>query len=83
MICYSITASDIAPAVAAHIHEAQAGQAGPVVVSLAPPSDGSSEGCAAADRDLVDEIRKNPSEYYVNVHNAEFPRGAIRGQLSR
>ncbi len=30
----------------------------------------------------VAEILANPSAYYVNVHNAEFPSGAIRGQLA-
>ena len=29
----------------------------------------------------VAEILANPGDYYVNVHNAEFPGGAIRGQL--
>ncbi|MGH7965215.1 MAG: CHRD domain-containing protein, partial [Candidatus Binatia bacterium] len=24
----------------------------------------------------------NPANYYVNVHTAEFPKGAVRGQLS-
>ena len=44
-ICYELMVSGIAPAVAAHIHEAPAGAAGPVVVPLAAPSDGSSEAC--------------------------------------
>lgn len=83
MVCYSIAVSNIAPATAAHIHDAPAGQTGPVVVTLAPPADGSSEGCVAADRTLIKDVRKNPSEYYVNVHNADFPAGALRGQLSR
>jgi len=29
----------------------------------------------------VAEILATPGDYYVNVHNAEFPGGAIRGQL--
>jgi len=29
----------------------------------------------------VAEILADPGDYYVNVHNAEFPGGAIRGQL--
>ena len=82
-ICYELTASDIEPATAAHIHVAPAGVAGPVVVPLAAPTSGSSSGCAAADAELIKAIRQNPAEYYVNVHNAPFPAGAIRGQLSK
>jgi CHRD domain len=81
-ICYELTVANIAPATAAHIHVAAAGVAGPVVVPLAPPTSGSSSACAAVDRDLVLAILKNPAGYYVNVHNAEFPAGAVRGQLS-
>jgi hypothetical protein len=82
-VCFELTAANIAPATAAHIHEAPAGVPGPVVVGLAPPTSGSSTGCVSADRDLVSDIIQNPDEYYVNVHNADFPGGAIRGQLSR
>jgi hypothetical protein len=35
------------------------------------------------DRAEAKEILKNPADYYVNVHNAEFPLGALRGQLSK
>ncbi len=82
-VCYSISVSDIAPAAAAHIHEANAGMSGPVVVALSPPTGGSSQGCATVSRELAKEIIKNPSEYYVNVHNGEYPSGAVRGQLGR
>ncbi len=82
-ICYELTVSNIAPATAAHIHVGGSTVGGPVVVGLMPPTSGTSSGCARADRDLVLAILKNPAGYYVNVHNAEFPAGAVRGQLSR
>ena len=28
-------------------------------------------------------INRNPSAFYVNVHNGDFPNGAVRGQLSK
>ena len=80
-ICYELEVSGIAPATAAHIHEAPAGEPGPVVVPLAAPTGGSSSDCVSVSRDLAKDILKNSSDYYVNVHNADFPRGAVRGQL--
>ena len=80
-ICYELTVSNIATANAAHIHSAPVGVAGPVVVPLAAPDDGNSKDCVDVERSLADAIRKAPQGYYVNVHNAEFPAGAIRGQL--
>lgn len=83
-VCFQLIVSDIAPATAAHIHEAPAGVNGPIVVPLTPPTSGSSSGCVSGvDRDLIKDIRQNPSGFYVNVHNAEFPGGAVRGQLSK
>jgi hypothetical protein len=32
---------------------------------------------------VVKDIVANPGNYYLNVHNAEFPPGAVRGQLSK
>jgi hypothetical protein len=82
-VCYELSVSDIVPASAAHIHFAPAGKNGDVVVTLEPPTDGSSSGCASVDRALAKNIVKNPELYYVNVHNADFPSGALRGQLSK
>lgn len=80
-ICYSIEVTDIQPATVAHIHEADADSAGPIVVSLEAPTSGLSSGCADVDRALARDILRSPDEYYVNVHNTEFPAGALRGQL--
>ena len=83
-VCFELTASGIAPATAAHIHVGSSDVAGPVVVGLAPPTSGSSSGCVSdVDRDLIKAIIQNPENYYVNVHNADYPAGALRGQLSK
>ncbi len=81
-VCYTLTVQNIEPATAAHIHRTPP-DPGPVVVPLAAPTDGSSDGCANVTRELAQEIIRNPSIFYVNVHNAPFPGGAVRGQLSR
>jgi hypothetical protein len=81
-VCWELTVRDIMPATAAHIHEAPAGQPGPIVVPLSPPTTGSSSGCTTASPTLIADIIENSEKYYVNVHNNEFPAGAVRGQLS-
>jgi len=73
---------------AAHIHAGAKGTNGPVEVNLAWPQDGQAADCLTEgeagkglDPGEVQRILANPSAYYVNVHNTEFPSGAIRGQL--
>jgi hypothetical protein len=83
-VCWELAVEDIESATAAHIHAAPAGVPGGVVVPLSPPTTGSSSGCATdVDRDLIKAILQTPSDYYVNVHNATYPAGAVRGQLSK
>lgn len=82
-ICYELTVQDIATPTAAHIHPGSSGETGPAIIPLAAPVNGASSGCVAVDRDLIKRIRKNPSQYYVNVHNAAYPAGAVRGQLTQ
>ena len=80
-VCFVLTASGIEPATDAHIHEAPPGEAGPIVLPLTAPTNGASGGCSEADPALVGDLQQRPSDFYVNVHNAPFPEGAIRGQL--
>lgn len=81
LLCYTLRVRGIDPATAAHIHEAPAGSAGPVVIDLKAPTNGSSTGCMKVDRQELLEIIAEPENYYVNVHNPEYPAGAVRGQL--
>jgi hypothetical protein len=82
-VCYHVMVKDIQlPAMSAHIHFAPSGTNGPIVVQISPPdATGMSMGCVDADSDLVKRIGKTSTDYYVNVHNTEFPGGALRGQL--
>lgn len=82
-ITYSIEVTGIDMPTAAHIHEAGAGVAGPVIIGLNPPVNGVSSGVVFLDKEEIKEIRMNPELYYVNVHNAIYPGGALRGQLSK
>ena len=82
-VCYELTVDKIAPANGAHIHAGAIDKAGPPIVTLTPPANGSSKECAPLDQEKIMDIIKNPGNYYVNVHNAEFPNGALRGQLNK
>ncbi len=83
-VCYTLMVEGIAPATMAHIHKAPAEAAGPVAVPLATPDAmGKAAGCASVDAAVAKDIAANPASYYVNVHNAEFGAGALRGQLAK
>lgn len=81
-VCFDIQVQDVAPIIAAHIHRGTADVAGPVVVNFDVAVNGLN-GCVSVSADLIKEIRQNPEGYYVNVHNADYPAGALRGQLSK
>jgi hypothetical protein len=74
---------------AAHIHRGAAGTNGPVVANLAWPQGGDASDCLTEGEDgkgmapgIVQEILADPAGFYVNVHNAEYPNGAVRAQLA-
>ena len=82
-VCYKLTVTGVASPTMAHIHKAPAGANGPVAVPFSSPASGSSEGCATVAADVAAAIVADPAGYYVNVHSAAFPAGAVRGQLSK
>ncbi len=69
-----------------HIHLAPTTSPGPIVVGFATPAPGSQstfQCVTVANEALLDNIAANPQQYYINLHNAPYPGGAIRGQLQR
>jgi len=77
--CYSLSAAKIAAPTMAHVHSGVAGEDGPPVLDIAVTSDE----CLAREPALLKPIADNPAGYYVNIHTADFPKGAVRGQLGK
>jgi hypothetical protein len=76
-VTWDITVSDIdLPITLDHIHFAPAGVSGPVAIDFM----GMLVGGPVFDPDVA-ALLSDPTQYYVNVHNMDFPAGAIRGQL--
>ena len=81
-VCWAYTVKRVEPITAAHIHVAPPGSPGGVVVPLGASGDKSySAGCTTVAPSIVAAIVADPAAYYVNVHNAAFQNGALRGQL--
>jgi MYXO-CTERM domain-containing protein len=64
------------PLTGAHIHDGDFGVNGPPVVDFS----GQMSGTGLVDLDLLN-VLASPEGFYVNLHNAAFPGGAIRGQI--
>jgi hypothetical protein len=88
-VCFDLSWAGIdGTVVAAHIHAAPAGIAGPIVVPLftgvALAGTDSASGCVTGvSEELIKAIRHDPENFYVNVHSTVFPAGAARGQLGK
>ena len=78
-VCWNFTYTGIDKPTAAHIHTGARGVAGPPTVTLDIVK--GNTGCVGADPNVVKQIRDNPAGHYVNIHNQQYPKGAIRGQL--
>lgn len=77
---YSIWTQNIGAPTAAHIHAGVAGVPGDVLVPL--NANTLTNGSTTITTAIANQIKANPSGFYVNVHNGEFPNGAMRGQLA-
>ena len=82
-VCYTVNFRNIPNTTMAHIHAGARGVAGPPVVTLERAGPRAFQGCARVTRQLARDLVDRPRRFYVNVHSAAFPEGAIRGQLRR
>lgn len=81
-VCWDLNdLQGLGPITGAHIHRGAAGVDGPVVLPLARATEGGWRGCSSETGWVQQAFDEGLSNYYVNVHTAEYPRGAIRGQL--
>ena len=96
-VCFEVSFERGGTANRAHIHRGAAGIPGPIVVAFFDLEEANDQqdprldvlerrsrlsGCVdGIDPELLSEIKANPSGFYVNLHNARFPGGFVRGQL--
>lgn len=88
VVCYRVEMSDvdIVPPTAVHVHEGTAGTNGNALIALidllsstGPNGEQIVQGCTASP--FAPDVVANPSGFYIQAHNGEFPSGALRGQL--
>lgn len=79
-LCYDVSWSEeVGTPNAGHIHKGQKGLAGPAVVNFQLPD--KPKDCLQVEAGVLKEIVADPGGHYVNIHNNEYPAGAVRGQL--
>ena len=79
--CYALWTDKIAKPTMAHVHEGVAGADGPVLFAIMVTGK-NGDMCIAIDQAKLEPIVARPDAYYVNVHTADFPAGAVRAQLA-
>lgn len=84
-ISWDFTYADIAAPTAMHIHgpAAPVGVAAGIYVGLGVATSGGAGTLISSTNTAVDLVAINttPTDFYVNIHNAAFSGGAVRGQL--
>jgi hypothetical protein len=80
-ICYAYAYDGPGEPTAMHLHKGEKGSAGPVIVDFKIAENGP-KACVPVDKATIDSIAANPAGHYSNIHTAEYPKGAARGQLN-
>jgi len=85
-VCVALAYKQLGAITGAHIHRGASNENGPVVVPLGTPKNGAigaSSSCHTVTPALSQSLVRTPGDFYVNIHTAQYPDGAIRGQLKR
>lgn len=83
-VCWDVNnVTGIGPVTGAHIHRGARGVNGPPVFPLREAEEGGWKGCTDGSEWAQDRIENNPQMFYVQLHTAQYPNGAVRGQLMR
>lgn len=81
-VCANLTATDLGPFGGFHIHVGDSTiRNGPIVIDFAPPAGSTSPFSKCVIDSDAAAVAANPTGYYLNVHTADFPTGAISAQL--
>lgn len=80
--CYTLYGEKISAPTMAHVHTGAAGTNGAPVITLDVTGKGS-DMCIAVEPDKLKPIVADPAGFYINIHTADFPAGAVRGQLAK
>ena len=87
-LCIDMVTTGLASEVTdAHLHEGAPGASGGPVVPIGPPTatDGDTDTwsgvCVEVDEALAERMAADVAGFYANVHTADHPDGAVRGQL--
>lgn len=78
-VCWTFDLAGVSKPLYAHIHKGRAGVSGPVFIPLGKTY--KAKGCQTASKASIGAVESNPNGFYVNVHDAKYPNGVVRGQL--
>jgi hypothetical protein len=87
-VAFEITWHSLAAPTAAQVHTGASGTTGsPVIPMLTAPMSGTVTAVAGSvavnDPKLLARLANNPDQFYLNIGDATYPHGAVRGQFRR
>ena len=80
--CYTLNLTKLGKVTGAHV-QLNAAEPDPQPLIKLDVTGASSDECVAVEPKVLEPIVANPGSYYISVHTADFPKGAVRGTLGR